>query len=147
MREVLPRHPAPGLLSEEIIDELDELAGETLGSLVALYFDEAHRQLSEIAGAIGRGAAPAVRETAHQLKGSSGTMGAAHVAQLAAQLEMSARAGDLAAAGALLLRLRTALPQTGQAYRDRAGARTATQASSMQQIDSDRPAATRETPR
>jgi HPt (histidine-containing phosphotransfer) domain-containing protein len=95
--------------------------------------------MAEIGSAMSRGDAPTVGETAHRLRGSSSTLGAAHVAQIAAELEASARAGDLAVGGEVLVRLRSGLQDTRQALRhNRAVAAATTQAASMTQSDSDR---------
>jgi HPt (histidine-containing phosphotransfer) domain-containing protein len=137
----------PELLSEEIVAELDQLEGVTLDSLLSLYFDEALLQIAEISSAIGTGDPRTVGETAHRLRGSSSTLGAAHVAHLAGELQASAEAGDLAIAPALLVTLRRGLQDTRQAFRRRAAATTTAHADPMTQIDSFRLSATPETTR
>jgi HPt (histidine-containing phosphotransfer) domain-containing protein len=91
-----------------------------LADLVALFFDEAAARLSELGGAVDRADAAAIARMAHTLKGNSSTLGAAHVARIAAELETSAKAGDLTPAAALLDALRGALEDTSEAFRDRA---------------------------
>ena len=111
---------AAQVLDEAIIAELDSLEGAVLADLVALFFDEAPERLSELGGAVDRADTAAVARMAHTLKGNSSTLGAAHVARIAAELETAAKAGDLTPAAALLDALRGALADTSTAFRDRA---------------------------
>ena len=99
------------LLDEEVIAELG-FDGEGLTELHSMYFDQAAAQVSQLGGAIARRETIAVAKTAHQLKGSSATIGAARVSQLACELEMTARNDRLAAAPALLDLLRRSLAET-----------------------------------
>lgn len=66
-----------------------------------------------------------VTAKAHALKGACGTVGAERARELARELELTGRAGDLAAAPALLARLRGELDRVAellaQTGRDRAG--------------------------
>jgi HPt (histidine-containing phosphotransfer) domain-containing protein len=110
---------ASGLLNESVIAELEDLDGEVLTSLLSLFFDSADGQVIELSGAVGRGETLAVCQTAHKLKGGSSTIGAAHVSQIAYQLEASATAGDLTVADDLLDRLRSGLDETREAFRGR----------------------------
>ena len=91
-----------------------------LAVLVALYFDEAAGHLSDLGGAVDRADKPMVAQMAHTLRGSSSTLGAAHVARIAAELEATANAGDLTSAAALLDTLRGALEDTSMAFCGRA---------------------------
>jgi HPt (histidine-containing phosphotransfer) domain-containing protein len=112
----------PALLDEAVIAELDNLEGVVLTDLVSLYFDEATERMSELSGAIGRGETLTVGQTAHKLKGSSSTLGAAQVSHLASELETTANAGDLTVADELLDRLRNGLDETRKAFRGRVAA-------------------------
>ena len=80
----------------------------------------AANDVSELGAAVDRGEAPAVARVAHKLKGSSATLGATRASQIASELETTAQAGDLTAAGDLLEELRRALDETRTAFRDRA---------------------------
>jgi HPt (histidine-containing phosphotransfer) domain-containing protein len=108
------------ILDEAVISELEKLDGDVLAGLLALYFEQAAGQLSTLTGALERGDAPAVAETAHKLKGGSITLGAVHVSRLASELEATARGGDLTAAGGLLGELRSELGRTTAAFASRA---------------------------
>jgi two-component system sensor histidine kinase/response regulator len=108
------------LLDDAVITDLENLEGDVLAGLVALYFDEAALRVSELGGAVDRGDMPLVAQMAHTLRGNSSTLGAAHVARIAAELETTANAGDLTPAGVLLDTLRGALEETSTAFRGRA---------------------------
>ena len=58
--------------------------------------------LAALGDAVARADPDAVARMAHTLRGSSSTLGAAHVAHIASELEQTAKAGDLAPAAALL---------------------------------------------
>jgi two-component system sensor histidine kinase/response regulator len=108
------------LLDDAVIADLEHLDGDVLAGLVALYFDEAAGRLSELGAAVDRGDMPMVAEMAHTLRGNSSTLGAAHVARIAAELETTAKAGDLTPAAGLLDTLRGALEDTSTAFHGRA---------------------------
>ncbi len=109
----------PHMLDEAIVLELEALDGDVLGDLVALYFDDAAQRAAKLVDAVGQADPDAVARMAHTLKGSSSTLGAAHVAHIASELEQAAKAGDLAPAPALLDSLHLALEETRKAFRDR----------------------------
>jgi HPt (histidine-containing phosphotransfer) domain-containing protein len=108
------------VLNEAVIAELEELGGNVLTSLLALYFDQAADHISELTGAVERGDAPDVVEIAHKLKGGSVTLGAVHVSRLASELEATARGGDLTDADDLIGKLRNGLGKTTAAFASRA---------------------------
>jgi HPt (histidine-containing phosphotransfer) domain-containing protein len=112
------------ILNEAAISELEELDGDVLTTLLAVYFDQAANQISELTGAVQRGDAATVAEMAHKLKGGSITLGAVHVSRLASELEATARGGDLTDADDLLGRLRSGLGRTTAAFAGRAVRRT-----------------------
>jgi HPt (histidine-containing phosphotransfer) domain-containing protein len=113
----------PGLLHEASIAELESLGGEVLTDLLALFFQQAAGLVSEIGRAADGADAAAVRQAAHKLKGSSRTLGAARVADLASELEAAALTGDLTVAGDLLDSLRRGLDETSKAFRSRMATR------------------------
>ena len=80
--------------------------------LVEVFIDSGDAVLRDIRDALQRGDAPAVRQAAHSLKGSSASMRARATSEAAAQLEAAARAGDLASLAPLEARLRS---ETGRA--------------------------------
>ena len=127
------------LLNDAVIADLEGLEGDLLPKLLALYFDQAAEHLSELDEAIAGGAVETVRQTGHKLKGSSLTLGAAHVSSIAAELEAIAKAGGLDGAAAVLERLRGALEVTAEAFRSR---RAVTDAGEKR-VGSTRPSLTR----
>ncbi|MGZ4279211.1 MAG: PAS domain S-box protein [Solirubrobacteraceae bacterium] len=112
-------HADSQLLDEAIVLELEALDGDVLPDLVALYFDDAAERVAGLGDAVARADTDAVARMAHTLRGSSSTLGAAHVAHIAFELEQTAKAGALAPAAALLDSLPRALEQTRKAFRDR----------------------------
>jgi HPt (histidine-containing phosphotransfer) domain-containing protein len=72
--------------------------GEFLRELIDIFLADTPLRLAELELACTAGNAKAVTRAAHSLKGSSGAFGATHFTQLAAQLEISSRTGDLTAA-------------------------------------------------
>jgi two-component system sensor histidine kinase/response regulator len=107
------------LLDEAIVVELEGLDGDVLPDLVTLYFDDAAGRVADLGDAVGRADTEAVARIAHTLRGSSSTLGAAHVAHITSKLETAAKDGDLAPAAALLETLHRALEKTRKAFRDR----------------------------
>jgi HPt (histidine-containing phosphotransfer) domain-containing protein len=114
------------LLDEIVVAGLESLDGDLLAELVPHYCEQATAQISELADAANRCDTTAVARTAHKLKGSSVTLGAALVAQIASELDATAQAGDLRFVDRALERLRIALDETREAFRSRAGVRPQT---------------------
>ena len=108
------------VLDALLVAELADLGDGTLGELLALYFDEASADIRELAEAIGRADALAIGRTAHKLRGTGATIGAARVSRIASELEALARAGDLAATAGSFGELRRALQTTRAAFAGRA---------------------------
>ena len=109
----------PNLLDEAVIAELENLEGVVLTELLSLYFDDAAGLISELGDAIGRGETFTVAKRAHKLRGSSATIGAAHLSQIASELEAAAEAGDVSRMSELFATLRTGLDETRKAVRAR----------------------------
>jgi signal transduction histidine kinase/CheY-like chemotaxis protein len=82
------------------------------GELVQLFIESGDRVLRDIRDALQRGDAPAVRQAAHTLKGSSASMCARATSEAAALLEDAARTGDMTKLALLEARLRS---ETGRA--------------------------------
>jgi PAS domain S-box-containing protein len=107
------------LLDESTIADVESLGGGMLTTLVALYLGEVVANVDELAAAIDCHDMATVARTAHQIKGSSGTVGAACVAAIAARLEAAGDARDEPSAGALLKALRGGLDATRTALAGR----------------------------
>jgi HPt (histidine-containing phosphotransfer) domain-containing protein len=76
-----------------------------VGTLIAMFLDEAPRRLAALREAAERGEARAVAREAHTLKGSCANFGARRLAGLCEQLEALGRAHDLASAADALAQL------------------------------------------
>jgi signal transduction histidine kinase/ligand-binding sensor domain-containing protein/CheY-like chemotaxis protein/HPt (histidine-containing phosphotransfer) domain-containing protein len=82
------------------------------GELVEVFIDSGDAVLRDIRDALQRGDAPAIRQAAHSLKGSSASMRARATSKAAALLEAAARLGDMPTLVSLEARLRS---ETGRA--------------------------------
>lgn len=99
-------------------DEFDRTAGlrttggdeELLQELAALFLEQYPRIMAGLGAATTAGDATAIAYSAHELKGSVNHFGAKLVADLAADLELLGRRGELGPAPAKLQELRAALP-------------------------------------
>jgi HPt (histidine-containing phosphotransfer) domain-containing protein len=80
---------------------------EFAGELVQMFIESGDAVLRDIRDALQRGDAPAVRQGAHSLKGSSASMCARATSEAAALLEAAARAGDMTKLASLEARLRS----------------------------------------
>jgi signal transduction histidine kinase/ligand-binding sensor domain-containing protein/CheY-like chemotaxis protein len=80
---------------------------EFASQLVQVFIESGDRVLRDIRDALQRGDAPAVRQAAHSLKGSSASMCARAASEAAALLEAAARAGEMTQLAALEARLRS----------------------------------------
>jgi len=118
------------LLDEDVLGDLEAIDGGLLPDLLAMYFQQAGRDVSDLAAAVGQGEALSVAETAHRLKGASATIGARRVAVIASELEASAKAGDLRGSGELVERLLAGIDDTRDAF-GRRGALSTTRASAV----------------
>jgi HPt (histidine-containing phosphotransfer) domain-containing protein len=73
---------------------------ELLGELVGIFLQESPSQLASVRDAIERHDAPALRRTAHFLKGSVSTFGSSHALEVAARMESRGLDRDMAGASA-----------------------------------------------
>jgi len=112
----------PAILDRSVLAELD-LDPEALSGLVSVYFNQVDTTLAELHGAIHRAEPRAVARAAHKLRGSSGAIGAKRVADLATELEATARGTHLIGASALLDRLSFAVAETRKALARPSGSR------------------------
>jgi CheY-like chemotaxis protein len=88
--------------------ELEDDAGSgMLDDLVSSFLRDAEARLEALRAAVGNGDTEAVRKLSHSLRGSSANLAAFGMADLCAELETMAQAGDEAGAGETLARLET----------------------------------------
>jgi HPt (histidine-containing phosphotransfer) domain-containing protein len=85
--------------------------------MVALFLDEAPREVDAIRQAADDHDPGAVRAIAHRLRGTCAGIGASRMAAIAHQIERSAEARDLTASDAPIRALDVALGQTIEALR------------------------------
>ena len=111
---------ADPVLDAQVVADLADLGDGTLRELLELYFEEASADIRELAEAIGRADAPAIGRTAHRLRGTGATIGAARMSRIASELETTARAGDITATARLFGELRRGLQTTRAAFAGRA---------------------------
>ncbi len=93
-------------VKENILQELSGLTGSIasaeamLQELADVYLEDGQALLVALETAVTQNQAPQIRQTAHALKGSSASLGIAHLSQLCLELERMARANDLQHAAA-----------------------------------------------
>jgi signal transduction histidine kinase/DNA-binding response OmpR family regulator len=115
----------PPPLNEETLANLRELSGgddDFIRELALLYLGDAPERLADIRGAVMRGDAHAMSESAHALKSGSGNVGAMPVHALCQKIEMLGRGGTTQGADALLRELEREYARVERRLREVAGA-------------------------
>jgi signal transduction histidine kinase/DNA-binding response OmpR family regulator/HPt (histidine-containing phosphotransfer) domain-containing protein len=101
-----------GPLDRDVLADLRQLQVEgepdVLGELIELFLTNVPRRLALLRDAVGAGDTRQVERTAHALRGSCGSMGAAAMEAICGELEGMGRSEDLSAAPALVSRLEAA---------------------------------------
>lgn len=100
--------PEGGPLDHVIFDKLREILGPSLEQAVKPFLEDTPNYLDQLELAVKDGAADKARATAHAIKGSSGNLGAVHLAQIAKQAEELAIDGLVGDIAVLLPHLRVA---------------------------------------
>jgi two-component system sensor histidine kinase/response regulator len=111
-----PRPAAGVVIDEAILAGLDALDAAAFDELKTMYLEEAGAGLAALRSAVENEDADAIARSAHRLRGSSSTLGAVMVANLAGDLERRAKSGDLVGAGLLVDRLASSLDDTREAF-------------------------------
>ena len=89
--------------------QLNQLAGEDPDfaiELLTIFLKDAQNSLASLEDAIAHQSTQAIEEAAHALRGASANVGANAIAQIAQQIELSARSGSVAQARERLQKLR-----------------------------------------
>lgn len=106
--------PLPGISAAARVSPIDETVLEgirqvsegsdmdLLGEVVNLFLEESGRLIDEMRRSLSSGDAVSLKRSAHNLKGSSANLGAAHLSSLCLELQGQAEANRLDAAQALL---------------------------------------------
>jgi HPt (histidine-containing phosphotransfer) domain-containing protein len=96
----------PPVLDSTVLDQLRELLGDraeaALGRLFDTFLLQAPRNIVDARVALETSDAEALARAVHVLKGSSGQIGALRLRDVAAAIELDAKAGRLEQAGALI---------------------------------------------
>jgi len=87
-------------MSEAVIDlvvfnEIADLMGDSMPEFIGTYLENSPKLLKEMSIAVPAGDFDKVSQSAHQLKGGSGSIGAMQVYSYAKQLEAAANEGKL----------------------------------------------------
>lgn len=108
---VIPAAKTPGTNAFDIDAALQHVEGdrELLDEPIGIFSEECPKLMNAIQNAIRAGDLQVLERAAHSLKGSAANLCAIHVTRPTAELEESARAGDLSAARAQFLVLEDAV--------------------------------------
>jgi diguanylate cyclase (GGDEF)-like protein len=146
-RAALPRngtHDGGGGLDPDVFDKLREILGPTLQQTIAPFLEDTPDYLSRLEQAVQDGDADIARAMAHSIKGSSGNLGAAALAQLSKEAEELAMERRVADIRPLLPRLRQAYETVAVALdreiagEDRLGIREGEEIAQVLVVDDDR---------
>lgn len=102
-------------LDTTVLDELRVLDGEDLRDIVDLYFADVTVQLDRLRSYLDEGDADGVAAAAHRIKGASLSMGAARIAELAAETEVAGRERHLSPCAELIATLEDVIEPTREA--------------------------------
>ncbi len=95
-------------LDHAVFAKLREILGTSLPQAVSPFLEDTPKYLQELEDAVAQNAIDIARARAHNIKGSSGNLGALHLSQLAKEAEDHAAAGRLDEVAPLLPRIRIA---------------------------------------
>jgi len=100
------------IIDNNAIDELREIMEDDFADLVGTLLRDMPLQLADIQAAVDRGDAETLYRTAHKLKSGSGSIGAPQLSELARQLELLGRSGDLTDVAPVLEQIRITAART-----------------------------------
>lgn len=109
------------LLDDDTIAELRDIMEDDFDDLVRTFLDDLPGQLTAIDAAASQAAAEVLYRSAHKLKSGSGSIGAPRLAEIARQLEIMGRNGDLSGAQSLVAQLHAAAAATETGFRELLG--------------------------
>jgi two-component system, sensor histidine kinase and response regulator len=125
--EALAAHATPTngkVLDDSVLMQLKSLASpkrpQFFTKLVQRYAGESQRYLADLRSAVEQADIERLRQAAHSLKGSSGSIGAVQVQRLCAELETFAKSGTLSGAEQLLAAIETAMARAVPALEEAA---------------------------
>ncbi len=94
-------------IDPEIFKEIHSLMDDTMAEFIKTYLDNSPQLIKNMAQGLAEHDAQPIYQNAHQLKGGSGSIGAARLAELAAQIEAICKEGSLEGVGDLMNQLNT----------------------------------------
>ena len=96
----------------------NDVGAEFVGELIETYCSETPQLIAKLQHALDVNDAGAFRQAAHSIKSTSYTFGALSLGEMAKELEMLGRAGDLAGAPEKVARLAAEYDRVQQALKD-----------------------------
>src|SRR5512136_1038718 len=96
----------------------NDAGADFVGELIEIYCRETPELIAKLQYALDVNDTAAFRQAAHSIKSTSNTFGALSLGEMAKELEMMGRAGDLAGAQAQVDRLAAEYDQVQQALKD-----------------------------
>jgi HPt (histidine-containing phosphotransfer) domain-containing protein len=96
----------------------NDVGADFIGELVATYCDETPQLIAKLQHALKENDADTFRQAAHSIKSTSNTFGALSLGDMAKELEMLGRAGDLAGTQEKVDRLAAEYDRVQQALKD-----------------------------
>lgn len=91
-------------------------SGKDMIARMADLFEDTASKLDELEARVSAGDGPAVRETAHYIKGSARAVFAQDLHDVCYEMELKGRDGDLASGGELMPRIRTEWQRVFEAF-------------------------------
>jgi HPt (histidine-containing phosphotransfer) domain-containing protein len=106
-------------IDQATFEKLKHDAGaDFVGELIAAYCEETPQLMAKLQHALMARDADAFRQAAHSIKSTSNTFGAMSLGEMAKELEMLGRAGDLANAQGIVDRLAAEYARVQQTLKD-----------------------------
>ena len=128
---ITPAAPAPpastvppaDLLDDEVLRDLEDIMGDELRPLVAVFLGDSPKRMAQMEAAAQAGDLATIAQQAHALKSASANLGAKRMSAVSKALELDARAARLDHPAARVTELKTLYLATADALRERFGAR------------------------
>jgi len=98
-------------LDESVFNELRALMDDAMGEFLGTFMDNSPQLIQKMEAALTSGDTEALFHAAHQLKGGSGSLGAAQLAELCGQVEQLGKDASMAGVTDLLMQLKAEYAQ------------------------------------
>lgn len=93
-------------LDPAVFGEMRELMGDALSEFISTYLNNTPKLISKIETGLGHNNAEEIYQSAHQLKGGSGSIGAHKLAAIALEIEIIGKAKSIEGVAPLLSQLK-----------------------------------------